>query len=496
MRGSQRGGIRLGAARPRMTLRGRMTLASLLLPGLVGGYMIWPGPPTSPQVATSATSVPAPSYFIPAAVAAAPPPADEREPAESAAPDAPKESIVVSSPVEAPPEVATVQPPAAIQERAAVPPADWLAPPVTREELAALEIRGGRYVRSASRANGRSRAEVEYTLDPKLTDAVWRVLQRGRVQLGHALVMDAQTGALHAYASTDPERFPAQGVYPAASLVKVVTAAATLERAPGVARETCRYSGSPYKLYRRHLRAPATGREASLRRALATSNNQCFARWAVDRVGADGMLAAFDRFGLLRVPAHGHGSGQAQVPQDDALALGRLGSGLAGLQITPLHAVQLAGVLAHGRRVEPHWIASKGIGSAGRPAALGERVLSEALAGQLREMLVDTTRRGTARRAFRTRNGRPLLQGVAVAGKTGSLNGQDPDGRYEWFIGVAPAENPRIAVATVAVQGDLYWMSASQMAAEIFKAALCPRGVCRVAALDRLDPPPVRTAAR
>ena len=39
-------------------------------------------------------------------------------------------------------------------------------------------------------------------------------------------------------------------------------------------------------------------------------------------------------------------------------------------------------------------------------------------------------------------------------------------------------------------------MSASQMAAEIFKAALCPRGVCRETALDRFDPPEIRTAAR
>jgi hypothetical protein len=61
-------------------------------------------------------------------------------------------------------------------------------------------------------------------------------------------------------------------------------------------------------------------------------------------------------------------------------------------------------------------------------------------------MLMETTRSGTARRAFRARGGRPLLGEVRVAGKTGSLSGRDPDGRYEWFIGVAPADDPRIAV--------------------------------------------------
>ena len=376
---------------------------------------------------------------------------------------------------------------------------DWLAPPVSRSAHEALHLERGRYQREV--ADGTRTVRVRYTLDPDLTQSVWRVLRKGRIALGHVVVMDARTGALYVYASTDPERFPPQAVYPAASLVKVVTAAAALDESPSIAKEICRYRGNPYRLRRSHLKAPRSGREASLQRALATSNNQCFARWAVDRVGSEGMLAALDRFGLLRSPAAGHTRGTAQVP-DGPLELGRLGSGLDGLRITPLHAVQLAAVLADGQRVEPYWIEQGTLhGVAGSrvlplPRARAERVVPPEMAQQLRTMLVDTTKRGTARRAFRTRQGRPLLQGITVAGKTGSLNGTDPDGRYEWFIGVAPAEDPRIAVATLAVQGDLYWMSASQLAAEVLKAALCPKGVCRAEALDRLGRPEIRTAAR
>ena len=76
-------------------------------------------------------------------------------------------------------------------------------------------------------------------------------------------------------------------------------------------------------------------------------------------------------------------------------------------------------------------------------------LISPAVTSELREMLVETTRSGTARRAFRKRNGQPLLGGVRVAGKTGSLSGKDPTGRYEWFIGVAPADSPRVAIAVV-----------------------------------------------
>ena len=99
-------------------------------------------------------------------------------------------------------------------------------------------------------------------------------------------------------------------------------------------------------------------------------------------------------------------------------------------------------------------------------------------------MLVETTRRGTARSAFRSR-GRPLLGPVQVAGKTGSLSGRNPDGRYEWFAGVAPAENPRIAVATLVVQGELWWRTSSQVAAQIFEQLFCERGDCRADNVDR-----------
>jgi cell division protein FtsI/penicillin-binding protein 2 len=100
------------------------------------------------------------------------------------------------------------------------------------------------------------------------------------------------------------------------------------------------------------------------------------------------------------------------------------------------------------------------------------------LADELREMLVDTTTKGTARRAFRKRNGRPLLGPVRVAGKTGSLSGEDPEGRYEWFMGVAPADDPKIAIAVLLVQGDLYWRNASQIAADILHGIFCVKGSC------------------
>src|SRR5262245_23615516 len=222
---------------------------------------------------------------------------------------------------EGPPEPAA--PPAA--EAPEVSPARALAPrgrlgagalaaPSTREEFRDLRIVDGRLQRMPA---GAEDMRLRYTLDPELSDAVWAALERGRFEMAHVVVMDPRTGAVLAYASTDPVHFPPDKTYPAASLVKVITAAATLDRAPQAAYETCHFVGSPWRLTRDRLRSPERGNEADMRKALATSNNQCFARWAIHRVGPNAMLGAIDRFGMLTAPALGHPSGHAKAPTDE-----------------------------------------------------------------------------------------------------------------------------------------------------------------------------------
>jgi cell division protein FtsI/penicillin-binding protein 2 len=370
-------------------------------------------------------------------------------------------------------------------------------PPVSQ---GALEGAGAVAV-PEGRSDLRGPLRVEYTLNGDLTRSIWKILKRGRVALGHVLVMDPESGSLLGYVSTDPERFPPTRPYPAASLVKVITMAAALDGAPEVVARPCRYVGNKYRLTPGRIVPPRNGHSVSLSRALITSNNQCFAQLAVHAVGGPTLLGVIDRFGWLDVPGPGHAQGVVADPGDDSYALGRLGCGLGGARITPLHAVSLAAALADGWRLEPHWI--QRISDAGGrelvlpPQRPRQRVLTSELARELREILAETTVRGTARRAFRDRRGRPLLQKVKVAGKTGSLDGEDPDGRYEWFIGVAPVDHPTIAIAVVSVQAPLYWVSASQVGAEVLKAIFCPKGVCYPAAAERLrEPSPSGELAR
>ncbi len=341
---------------------------------------------------------------------------------------------------------------------------------------------------TAERGGASAPLRVEYTLDADLTRAIYEIFERGRVNLGLAVVLDPATGDVLAYAGTDARRLPPGEVYPAASLVKVLTTTAALESIPGAVNRTCKYVGNPYRLTASRVTPPKRGTEISLQRALAMSNNQCFAQLAVNDLGARRMLETFKRFGLLQTPGPGHEAGQAADPHGDRYELGKLGSGLAGLQITALHAAEIAATLADGTRRAPRWIErvtdARGRELALPPAAAPVTVMKPGLAAQLRELMTATTQSGTARRAFRGVYGRPILKAMDVAAKTGSLSGKTPPGRYEWFIGLAPAERPKVAIAVLVVQSKKWHTTGSQVGAQVLNAIFCSRGVCRP---DRAD---------
>jgi hypothetical protein len=466
--------------RRRLTQRGRATLAALavgVLAGLTSGLWLASSVGARSLDRASLPHVGAEPPEVPAASAAS------DTPAAAAASETPEATLAGEAP-------------ASIRLRLPVSRAALSLPTAS----SVLDVGGPeRLFEVVDVPGGDGPLRVEYSLDAELTRRVFQVLADGRVALGHVIVLDPATGRVLAYASTDIQQFPATRTYPAASLVKVITAAAALGTDPAAARLPCRFSGSPYRLTPSRIDPPRGGSVVSLQHALATSNNQCLAQLAVHSVGIETLLRTISRFGWTHEPAPGHAAGVVDDP-DDRFGVGKLGCGLAGCSITPLHAAQLAGALAFGEVVEPRWI-DRIVDASGRELALPaaappRKVLSPELADELRHMLIDTTTLGTARRAFRARGGRPLLGPVQVAGKTGSLSGSNPAGRYEWFIGVAPAEAPRIAVAVVVVQRARWTRNASQVASEVLRGVFCDSGVCRADAVERLiTAPPVETHA-
>src|SRR5439155_6591682 len=98
-------------------------------------------------------------------------------------------------------------------------------------------------------------------------------------------------------------------------------------------------------------------------------------------------------------------------------------------------------------------------------AAPPRRAIAEDAARTLGRMMINTTEWGSAVRAFHdAKSHRRLLGRVRVAGKTGTLNGDDPFLAYSWFVGFAPADDPKIAFAVLLARSDENDIRAAEVA--------------------------------
>ena len=67
-----------------------------------------------------------------------------------------------------------------------------------------------------------------------------------------------------------------------------------------------------------------------------------------------------------------------------------------------------------------------------------------------------------------TRGGKAYLKDITVGGKTGSLEGDDPQGDYSWFVGMAPLDDPEIAIAALVINRPVWKIKAPFVAREGF----------------------------
>ena len=116
-----------------------------------------------------------------------------------------------------------------------------------------------------------------------------------------------------------------------------------------------------------------------------------------------------------------------------------------GVSVTALQATQVFATIANdGVRVQPHlvkgWTSADGQYTAAAPAA-PTQVVSKETADTVLSMLESVVDDGTG--------GGAAVPGYRVAGKTGTAQSFNPKGISASFIGVAPADEPRIAVSVV-----------------------------------------------
>ncbi|HET7826988.1 MAG TPA: penicillin-binding transpeptidase domain-containing protein, partial [Anaeromyxobacter sp.] len=391
--------------------------------------------------------------------------------------DAPRaEDLAKVVPTEAPP---------ASTEAAVVPAALRPEPPVLGD--AKLDPRRGRLVAPL----GEGRAVL--TIDPRLQERLERSLQNYRVPWGATVMLEAGSGrvlALAEHSDAEPARkgLALAPIAPAASVFKIVTAAALLERGVGPTDPVC-YHGGKRRLQPRLLADdPRRDRRCvSLAQAFGHSTNVVFAKLADRDLDAQALRATAERF-LFNVPIafpRAVEPSPANIP-DDPFGLANAAAGFGDVRLSPLHAALLASVVANGGLLVPPVLVDDVEGAPLVTPPAPWRVVDENVASELGTMMRSTVTAGTARRVFRrTASG---LRGVAVAGKTGSLADPSPFRDYTWFVGFAPAEKPEVVVASVVVNGRLWHARAPMVAKEALEAFFATR-------VASLPPGAVKTAS-
>lgn len=329
---------------------------------------------------------------------------------------------------------------------------------------------------------GGSRAEL--TLDPGLTRHVSRELERYAVPFGALVAMDPRDGrilALVSHSSASPGANVAfDASPPAASVFKIVTAAALLDRGVLATDSLC-YGGGLHGIGLPDLADDAARdtRCATLSDALSGSINSVFAKLA-DRRLEHGVLARYaSAFGFgqplpLEISAPTSG---VEVP-DDRLEFARMAAGFWHTHLSPMHGALVASTVANGGVMPRAILADRIVGPDGTVLATAtpgahRTVVGPEAARVLTAMMERTVSSGTAHSAFFDDHGVAFLPGIRVAGKTGTLTAERPEYRgYTWFVGFAPADAPTIAVAALVVNTPEWRIKASYLAREALRYRL------------------------
>ncbi len=338
--------------------------------------------------------------------------------------------------------------------------------------------------------------EAVLTLDARLQKKLQRTLTSYDVPYGATVLLDPRSGrvlamAEHSRSEPSASNLSLRAISPAASIFKIVTAAALLEQGYSPDEPVC-YHGGNHRLAPRLLKDDVRRDNACLplSTAFGHSANVVFAKLADRGLTPEVLRATAGRFlfnAAIPFPAPVETS-RAEIP-DDRFGLANTAAGFGDVRLSALHAAMLGAVIAnHGVLVPPWLVELVQGGEAAPPLQEPLRIIDEQVAAALGAMMRATVVRGTAQKAF----ARPPreLRGVSVAGKTGSLNEQRPFRDHTWFVGYAPAENPQVVVATVVVNGPLWRVRAPWVAREALAAYFADQVV------ERLPPTPRRVAAR
>jgi peptidoglycan glycosyltransferase len=317
--------------------------------------------------------------------------------------------------------------------------------------------------------------DVYTTLDAKAQQVA---IQQLSGQAGSVVALDPRTGAvkvMYANPSYDDNRPDATGSgistfnrstqagYPPGSTFKVVTDVAALDSGTFTSSSTVN-GNSPVTISGVPLSNDNNQSfgNIDLTTALTYSVNTVWAQVA-EQLGRATLTKYMKRFGFYAKPPLDYppdelnasrpfaSTGHPYPPGSPNEDIGRIGIGQGGLQVTPLQMAMVASAVANGGKLMVPRLTDRVVDQTGRTVetikpSVYSQVMKPSTAQAVTQMMTRVVEEGTGTPA--------QLGGISVAGKTGtaSIGGPGSNLTQPWFIGFAPVDNPKVAVAVTVQQ--------------------------------------------
>lgn len=329
-----------------------------------------------------------------------------------------------------------------------------------------------------------TRARVQYTFNLNLQSHMENLIKTYRPDYAAFVAIDPVTGQVISMVSylqnnkKATDHLVLRATFPAASIFKVVTAAAAIAERNFSSHTVIPFTGRNHTLYRSNvLKSPRNRwiRHMTLKDAFAKSVNTVFGKIGVFEVGPSSLQAYADRFGFNRkiasdIPVQ---AGKAIIPQDP-WELAESASGFTkSTTMSPLQGALIAAAIVNDGIMMAPYVVEAVYSMEGNPIYQAQPNVAHLsvdaqTAREIRSLMRETIRRGTSRKAFRGFFKGPFAE-MDVGGKTGSLSGTDPRGKYDWFIGYSHLGGRPLAIAVLTIHEKYWRVKSSYLARKAFE---------------------------
>ncbi|WZL74270.1 penicillin-binding transpeptidase domain-containing protein [Clostridiaceae bacterium 35-E11] len=260
------------------------------------------------------------------------------------------------------------------------------------------------------------------------------------------------------------------GLYTPGSVFKVITATAALEHEDIKKKYACEGAVNIDGYILRDYKEKAHG-EVGLEEAMVSSCNVAFSQIGLE-VGEATLKNTAEKYMFNKIIPFDLLTKTSSFPQSGRMSRPELGASAIGqgkILTTPLNMVMTASAIANDGLMMKPILVKEVISPEGKTISINNskilsRTSSASTAKEIKNMMIKVVQQGTGKNAS--------IKNVTVAGKTGTAENESAK-EHAWFIGFAPAEDPKLAIAVVLENiGSTGGTSAAPIARDILITAL------------------------